>query len=157
MAYRTYVNGVQIFGNNECHDEWIRFVKSHGAYVDEEQGYNFWTTDIMGMIETAEKIVRRLEAEREDMRKAGLKVPLLYDFSEDIKKAAELNRTYGNEYGNTLFDCLYGIVHRGYAFLPYSVMSACAGMLEPLEPYSHDGRLYAWKVKCGHTIHMTAG
>ena len=34
MSYRTYVEGVQIFGNNEGYNEWIEFIRSQGIKID---------------------------------------------------------------------------------------------------------------------------
>ena len=36
MSYRTSVNGVQIFGNNEYYKEWTDFLKSKGIEIDED-------------------------------------------------------------------------------------------------------------------------
>ena len=38
MSYRTYVNDVQVFGNDEYYSEWIEFIKAQGIDVNEE-GY----------------------------------------------------------------------------------------------------------------------
>ena len=36
MSYRTYVNDVQVFGNDEYYSEWIEFIKAQGIDVNEE-------------------------------------------------------------------------------------------------------------------------
>ena len=40
MSYCTYINGTQIFGNNEYYPEWIEFIRKQGIEVDEEGGYD---------------------------------------------------------------------------------------------------------------------
>jgi hypothetical protein len=39
MSYRTKVNGVQVFGNNESYPEWIEFIRSQKIDVDDEKCY----------------------------------------------------------------------------------------------------------------------
>ena len=39
MSYRTYVNDVQVFGNNEYYPEWIEFIKTQGIDVNENGNY----------------------------------------------------------------------------------------------------------------------
>lgn len=41
MSYRTYVNDVQVFGNDEYYSELIEFIKAQGIDVNEE-GYVDW-------------------------------------------------------------------------------------------------------------------
>lgn len=50
MSYRTKVNGVQIFGNNEIYPEWIEFVISQGIEIKEDGIYRGETTDLQGRI-----------------------------------------------------------------------------------------------------------
>ena len=38
MSYRTYINDTQIFGNHECYEEWIDFIKSQGIDANEDSG-----------------------------------------------------------------------------------------------------------------------
>ena len=40
MAYRTYINGTQVFGNNEYYPEWIKYLKSKGITIGEEDEYD---------------------------------------------------------------------------------------------------------------------
>ena len=56
MAYRTHVNDVQVFGNNETHPEWIEFIKSQGIAVDEDDMYDGVITDFMAALSVANSI-----------------------------------------------------------------------------------------------------
>ena len=47
MAYRTRVNGVQIFGNNEYYEEWAEFLKSKGIEIDEDGCYDGEIDDVL--------------------------------------------------------------------------------------------------------------
>jgi hypothetical protein len=58
MSYRTYVNGFQIFGNNDCYQEWIDFIKSQGITVDEENNYKGDIRDFMGALVCIENITQ---------------------------------------------------------------------------------------------------
>ena len=39
MSYRTTVNGMQIFGNNETYPEWDEFIRSQGIAIGEDGDY----------------------------------------------------------------------------------------------------------------------
>lgn len=69
MSYRTYVNGVQVFGNNEYYDEWIDFIKSCGIQVDEDGAYEGDITDFMGALVVVEKITLQLNQKRDEFEK----------------------------------------------------------------------------------------
>ena len=69
MSQRTYVNDVQIFGNNEYYPEWIEFIKTQGIDVDEDGNYEGEITDFMAGLECVESIVLRMEKERQDQIK----------------------------------------------------------------------------------------
>ena len=64
MSYHTWINGEEIFGNNEYYDEWIDFIKSKGIEVDEDGCYEGEINDVQGIFETVDKITRRLIDER---------------------------------------------------------------------------------------------
>ena len=36
MSYRTRINNIQIFGNDECYPEWMDFLKSKDIEIDED-------------------------------------------------------------------------------------------------------------------------
>ena len=35
MSYRTYINGNQVFGNNEYYPEWIEYIESKGIVINQ--------------------------------------------------------------------------------------------------------------------------
>lgn len=65
MSYRTNIEDVQIFGNNEYYPEWIDFIQSQGIEVDNEGNYSGEIHDFMGMLTTIETIVLNIEEERQ--------------------------------------------------------------------------------------------
>lgn len=74
MAYRTYINGTQVFGNDECYPEWITYLKSKGISIGEEGDYDGELDDFMEALDIVESIVIRLESERRERKKKGEKV-----------------------------------------------------------------------------------
>lgn len=165
MAYRTYVNDVQVFGNNEYYEEWFEFLRKQGIEPDEEYGYDCRITDFMGAIEACEAIVLRIDAERLEERAALLRTMKdesagsqllkqhrsLFDLSrikEEIQK-----RTEG--YRPRLFDELYDLLDSGYLFLPIAFYNACKDDL--VLDFAHPDRFRTYKLKPGRTIHVRAG
>ena len=47
MSYRTYVNNIQIFGNDESFKEWFLFLESQGIEIDEEGHYDGYISDLL--------------------------------------------------------------------------------------------------------------
>lgn len=73
MSYRTYINNTQVFGNNECYPEWIKYVESKGITVGEDGDYEGELDDFMEALDVVESIVMRLESERRERKKKGEK------------------------------------------------------------------------------------
>ena len=73
MSYRTYINNTQVFGNNECYPEWIKYVESKGITVGEDGDYEGELDDFMEALDVIESIVMRLESERRERKKKGEK------------------------------------------------------------------------------------
>lgn len=153
MSYRTYINGKQLFGNNEYYPEWMAFIKSKGAVVDEEGCYAIDITDFMGALQTIETIVLRLVDEREERRKLYNKdgrTPFLslFDLSEivDDMKAED----------TSLFDSICSAIEHSYALLPYHLYRLCQDVLEPDTVFSTDKHYYCFKVKEGEVLHIEA-
>lgn len=184
MSYRTYVNGKQIFGNNECYPEWIDFIKKQGIEVSEDGNYDGNITDVMGAIETIEAIILRLAKDRvekiinvdiaktyiknnamsNDDKDTGLiihaqKYNSLFDFShvyDQILKDMESN------YKMSLTDIMLMIFDNSYVFMSCSFLQACIHDIEKAERPSIDGeekwdRLTYWRMKDGRSIHVYAG
>lgn len=157
MSYRTYINGIQVFGNNEYYDEWFEFIRKQGIHIGEEYRYEGTLTDFMGAIEACESVVMRLEAERIALRaKAG---PLENRYSSlfDLGYIKEkiLHPDPARAYNARLFDELYDLSDSGYLFLPMAVYRACKDDLA-LDP-SHPSRFRAYKLKPGRLIRVSAG
>ena len=69
MKYKTYVNNVQIFGDDEYYEEWNSFIKSQGIIVDENGLYDGYIKDFMSALDIIESILSRLHDEREKQNK----------------------------------------------------------------------------------------
>jgi hypothetical protein len=65
MSYRTYIEDVQVFGNNESYPEWFAFIRSQGIDIDEDGCYEGDVHDVMGMFAAIDKITRQLVQERD--------------------------------------------------------------------------------------------
>lgn len=161
MSYRTRINGVQIFGNNEYYPEWIEFIQSQGIKINEEGSYEGEITDFMSALITVEKITLRLNAARKKrndyLREKGLdKFPLreLFDFSNIPDEIT--NQDKEDKYNCSLSDRLFEIIRNGYAFMPYALYLACKNKLEPDKPFTVDGHFHCFKVKEGQTIKVSA-
>ena len=162
MSYRTYVNGFQIFGNNECYTKWMDFIKSQGIEIDDDGCYEGDITDVMGAIKILEEIVLDEEQKRQE-RIAEYKI------KEYVNR--EENRRYGPkslfDFTNIpykinsqpddffLLDELKQIVENGYMFLPLSFVKACGSAIEPAR-HNDSYRFYNYKIKKGCTIHVKA-
>ena len=175
MSYRTYVNDVQVFGNNEFYPEWIDFIAEQGIAIDDDYCYEGEITDFMAALETVEKIVMRLEAERRENRK-NLEERLSKMEITEEEKEERRKRTYGvkslfdwtntydeinqedkeDRFRNSLFDHLTEIVDSGYAFMPYALYKACEDKLEKVIPFSTNGHFHCFKIKDGEKIIVSA-
>ena len=177
MSYRTYINHVQVFGNNEFYQEWLDFIQSQGIEVSEECTYDGEITDVMGAIKTIEKIILRL-AEEHNEHVVSLPVAnaIAKDDISSEKKESELQthsfphnsmfdftRTYKNilwdqkdKYGMKLTDHMMFVKNNGYIFMSIAFIEACKGLIEP-DTDNKENRLYKYKVKDGMKIPVHAG
>ena len=161
MSYRTYVNGVQVFGNNEYYPEWIEFIKTQCIYVDEDGNYEGDITDFMAGLKCVETIVLRMEKERQDQIKelsnksSNFHKSSLFDltniYQESINALEE-----NDEYEISLFDRLYQFLEDGYIFMPYAFFKACEDMLEKDHVFSTEKHFNCFKLKNGKRIHVKA-
>lgn len=165
MSYRTYINGIQVFGNNEYYEKWFRFIESQGIEIHEEKRYEGEVTDFMAAMETVEAIVLDIDKNlRERMAAIPPSVPAGSRVRRNAKPLFDLGDIYdnitappreGSDYRPRLFDELYDRVSDGYLFMPIMLYDACKELLE-LDP-SHPNRFRAYKLKPGKTIHVQAG
>lgn len=168
MSYRTYIEDVQVFGNNECYPEWLEFIKSQGIEIDDEQCYEGEIHDFMGAMIAIEKIVMRLNKEREELRdkwnkdNRSRKLKSLFDFTcvpesiEHEDRFYEEHKEMDAALRTSLFDALLEAVEHSYAFMPYSFYEACKEKLVQNESFSTPGHFTCYVLKDGNTIHVKA-
>ena len=160
MSYRTCVNGVQIFGNGEYYPEWIEFVKAQGVNVDDDGQYEGDITDFMGAVTVIEKIVLRLNKERESRKERfGGKIGHntiqgLFDFTNKIQKVEQQSEDVTDGY--SVLDELFDIIEMTYAFMPYMLYKACESDLINDHVYSTANHFRCFKLKDNASIHIKA-
>ena len=131
MSYRIYVNNQQLFGNNDCPNKWIEFIKSQGIEVSEDGIYKGEIKDFMECLNTVEDIVLDMNKKIQDYNeslndnkslnddyKNALEQPELFDLSNLI-----------NDESSLLFS-LQHLVSNGYLFLPYQLYEICKDKIE---------------------------
>lgn len=167
MSYRTYVEGNQIFGNNEYYPEWIEFIRSQGIEVDDEGCYDGEIHDFMGALVTVENIVMRLYKEAEARRErfggkiGNKKMYGFFDLTHMVDTIALNNQVDENgnrmfEYGDSLFDELCAVVQNSYAFMPYAFFKACEEKLVQIDSFTTKDHFHCYKLKDNETIHIKA-
>lgn len=163
MSYRTYADGVQIFGNNEYYPEWFEFLKTQGIKIDEENCYEGDITDFMGAVSTIENIVMRLHKEREEMIErhngnlASRPIVSLFDLRHIPKQLAvwdEYTDKTGDTYTGSLLDELMDQINNGYVFMPYTFYLVCQEKLEPTDAFSTAKHFHCYQLKDGEKIHI---
>lgn len=166
MSYRTSVNDVQIFGNNEFYPEWIEFIKSQGIEVNGDGCYDGEITDVMGASKTIEKIVMQLEKEHREERiqdwdvryiknsESGKSYKTMFDFSYIYDKVVD---SEGKKYRNHLTDLLMEIKNNSYLFMPLAFLQACGESIKKSKISRTDGRIYTYSLIDGKKIKVHAG
>ena len=174
MAYRTYANDVQIFGNNEYYETWLDFIKKSGIQIGEDGNYDGYITNFPAAMRACEKIVMEIEAEREQDRKDIMKTlrpattpeikaaqkrllepyTSLFDLSRIKQELEEQEKRKNNIFTETLFGKLKTIIDNGYLFIPIILYNACKDDLELDIP---SGIIGDYKLKQGRKIHVHAG
>jgi hypothetical protein len=142
MSFRHYIDGVQIFGNNDYYPEWEDFLEKNGVKVDKDDGfYEGYITDVKGMFETIDTIVRNMLKETE-----GRIADLNYGIKDDMP-ILEMNK--------------YVIEHY-YIFLPLQVLNVVKDKLELDRGYKDDRGIQwfpmsSYKLKDGMKIRVSGG
>ena len=154
MSYRTKINGFELFGNNECHKEWLDYIKTQGITVTPEGSYKGELTDFMSALVVIEQMTLRLNKERELMS-SKYTVKHLFDWSDIPSKLSE--QSEDDKYGFSLLDKLFEIVNNGYAFLPYTFYLACRDKLERDKCFSTPQHFDCFKLKEGEKILVEGG
>lgn len=145
MSYKTRVNGVQIFGNNEWHEKWINFIKTKGIEVDEEYCYDGKITDVMGAISVIEEIV--MDIEQQEYRTNSI-----FDLSFIKDRITHEN----SNARSCLLDELIQNIECGYIFMPYAFIQACENLLEIDQFHADKKHFNCYKLKKGKAIHVEA-
>ena len=156
MSYRTKVNGVQIFGNNEYYKEWTDFLKSKGIEIDEDGCYDGEIDDIMGMFEVIDKITKMIIEKRHKDVEKGLK-----DFNnEPLREMTDLSKSLWLDNKIPILMFNREMIENAYCFLPYQVYLAVQDKIEKTdECYIKDGVDWAfctYKLKEGEKIKVQA-
>lgn len=138
MSYRTYVNNIQLFGNNDCFEPWLKYIKSQGIKVDGNYNYNGFITDIDGALNALEEIVMNIE-NKNNILKQDSDSYLLINVSP---------------YLIFMTDKLMNVVENSYMFLPVQFINCCGNLIK--RNLSVDGRLYNYVVKDGMKINVCA-
>lgn len=142
MSFRHYIDGVQIFGNNDYYPEWEDFLEKNGVKVDKDDGfYEGYITDVKGMFETIDTIVRNMLKETE-----GRIADLNYGIKDDMP-ILKMNQ--------------YAIDHY-YIFLPLQVLNVVKDKLELDRGYKDDRGIQwffksSYKLKDGMKISVSGG
>lgn len=125
MAYRTYINDTQVFGDNEYYQEWIKYIESKGITIDEDGGYEGELDDFMEALDVVESIVMRLESERRE-RKKGEKFcsQSIFDLGDIYNEVVE------DPEEESLLDKEFHYLENGYMFMPYTFYKSCEDILE---------------------------
>lgn len=136
MSYRTYINNIQIFGNDEYIEEWFKALKSQGCRFDEYSRYKFEVKEFMPLLEAVENYVKRIDKERLESGRESL-FDLSYFKNNNLK----------------LTDNLISFIQDSYLTAPYQLIEACREHLD----WSYVGeRLFNYKIKKGHRIIVEA-
>ena len=126
MAYRTYINDVQVFGNNEDYPEWIEYMENKGIKISEDGVYHGEIDDFMEALDVIESIVMRLETERRMRKQNGAEF-----FSHSI---FDLGNIYDDVKEHpteeSLLDKELYYLENGYMFMPYAFFKACENIIE---------------------------
>ena len=157
MSYRTYVNGCQLFDNNDYYAKWLEFVKSQGIKISQERCYEGEITDFMGAMAVIEDIVLDMDdgilAYRDKFPKDAGRHPSLFDL-RGIRRTIDAAKGRDRLPRPMLFDELYDHVTCGYLFLPLMFYDACKDDLR-LDVHD-DTRFRSYVLKPGKTMHVEA-
>ena len=175
MSYRTYVNDTQLFGNNEYHEEWIKFIESQGIEVNEDGCYNGYITDVMGAIETIEAIIEHMEKERQEeilsfkriyrhKKKSDIFVPeptSLFDFQTKYTNFKKVHEKSVDRGDTTCIESLTDIMMTtrtyAYIFLSCLFIDACGDAIKASRPFSIPGHYHCYELKENGKIFVKGG
>lgn len=175
MSYRTYVNGHQLFGNNEAFPEWHEFLLSQGVEIDDEGNYDGEIHDFMAALIVMENIVERLQKQRisnkeklnNEIKEKNLSEEereYLLNHIYGVKSLFDLNFLYddwqkqkGEDFCFSLFDHLQEAIDSAYMFLPCQLYMACKDKLQKSSKcFATPGHFSCYELKEGETISVSA-
>ncbi len=157
MSYRTYINDMQIFGNNEGYDEWFDFIQSKGIRIDEDGIYDGYIDDLQGMFDVIDKITQNLIDKRHEEVLKGEKN---WD-GKPYKELTDLSDSMWLADNTPLLMYNMQMINHAYCFMPYQVFKAVEDIIERSDkPYiGENGREWfccTYKLKAGKKIHVQA-
>ena len=131
MAYRTYVNGRQIFGNNDYYEDWIGFLKSKGIDIDDnnifldedglissgsEQIQNTWMDAKIGSYVVTPRNGKAVEINAmwynalKIMEELAIKFDTKKKANEYKKMAEKCRASFNEKFYNKRRKCLYDVL-----------------------------------------------
>ena len=156
MAYRTIINNVQVFGNNEYYEEWITFLRSKGFKIDEDGCYDGEIDDVMELFDVIDKITRKLINERHKDVEQGRKN---FD-GKPLKEMTDLSDSIWLTDDTPILMFNQQMMECAYCFLPYQVYMAVKDVIEIADNhYEKDGVDWifcTYKLKDGEKIKVHA-
>ncbi len=165
MNYLTYINNQAIFEINQCHPEWIAYIKSKGIVVSDKNEYNGELTDFMEALTVIEQITSRLINERKELLKHqntnlgfhSFDLSWICDSYQDKDQSNRINefKDEDSDYCS-LFDYIHEEIHYNYIFLPYQFFLACQDKLEPAPELTTSTHFQCYKLKKGTSILIRA-
>lgn len=155
MSYNTYINGTQIFGNNDFYQEWADFLSSKGIEIDNDGLYDGYIDDLQGMFNVIDKITQKLIDERHQQVLKGEKW-----FGKPMHELTDLSQSIWLDNKTPLLLYNMMMIKEAYCFLPYQVFEAVEDIIEKAEkPYIDDYKGWfccSYKLKDGKKIHVRA-
>lgn len=120
MSYRIYINGVQIFGNNDFPNEFYNFLKEHNIDIDEDGCFNHTfevgQLDIMELIDVVEScVLSDLHTHKTNYKSSDYNSWFDFRNYENIIEYAE---SHNDRIDTTLLDVTSMIFNSGKIFTP---------------------------------------
>ena len=125
MAYRTRLNGVQIFGDNDYFLEWEEFINSEGIEIDDDGCYEGYITDLQGLFNVIDTITRNLIKDRHQKVLNG---ETWHD--KPFKELTDLSESDWITDNSPLLWINQQAVKHAYCFLPLQVFEAVKDLIE---------------------------
>lgn len=156
MSYRTYIDGTQIFGNNDWYEEWADFLRSHDIEIDEDGCYEGEIDDVMGMFEVIDRITKKIIRERHEKVLRGEKNWR----NEPYKEMTDLSDSIYLDDTTPILTFNQQMIENAYCFLPYQVYLAVKDKITPNRKCYKSGEtdwfLCTYELKDGEKIKVSA-